>query len=147
MVTHITDDEVQLFILDRQQCEARIVEHIHACEECKIKAAVYRSLITGIKQQPEPAFEFDLSALVLDQLPSPKQKISDRTLLLILIFVGVSLFGATAYYFQASFAFLFAGLSSIFVYLIMITVVTVLVGLLIDMFKKYNKEMKLLDSF
>ncbi len=147
MVNHLTEDEVQQFVVDRNDCEATIVEHIHRCSECKMKAEIYQSLITGIKQQPEPAFDFDLSSLVLQQLPLPKQKSSERPLLWMLIFIGMTLVGGVAYYFQGSFVFLFTGISSIFIYLMMITVATVLTGLLIDMYKKYNKEMKLLDSF
>ena len=147
MVKHITDDEVQQFVVERQQCEVRIVEHVHTCEECKLKVEVYQLLITGIKQQPEPAFDFNLSDLVLQQLPSPKQNTSDRPLLWVLVFVGIALVGAIAYFFQGSFAYLFEGISAIFIYLIGITVVTVLAVVFIDMYKKYNKEMKLLDSF
>jgi len=147
MVKHITDYEMQQFVVDRHHCEITIVEHIHICSECKMKAEIYQSLITGIKQQSEPAFDFDLSALVLQKLSSPKQKTSDKSLLWVLIFIGVAFVGAIAYYFQHSFAYLFEGISAIFIYLIVITVITVLTGLFIDMYKKYNKEMKLLDSF
>ena len=147
LAKHLTDDEVQLYVDDKKQCDMSIVEHVHLCEECQTKIEVYQLLFTGIKQQPVPVFDFDLSTLVLQQLPLPKQKTSDRSLLWMLVFVGIALVGAIAYYFQHSFAYLFEGISAIFIYLILITVVTVLIGLFIDMYKKYNKEMKLLDSF
>ena len=124
-----------------------ILKHVRLCEGCKTKVEVYRLLVTGIKQQPQPAFDFDLSATVLQQLPLLKEKTSDRTLLWALIFIGVVFVGLIGYYFQHSFAYLFEGISAIFIYLIVISVVTVLAGLFIDMYKKYNKEMKLLDSF
>lgn len=147
MVRHLTDDEVQQFVVDKLNCEKAIFEHVHLCDGCKTKIEVYRLLVTGIKQQPQPAFDFDLSATVLHQLPSLKEKTSDRPLLWTLIFVAVVFVGIIGYYFQHSFAYLFKGISAIFIYLIVISVVTVLAGLFIDMYKKYNKEMKLLDSF
>ena len=147
MVKHLSDDEVQQFVVDKLNCEKEILEHVHLCEGCKTKVEVYRLLVTGIKQQPQPAFDFDLSATVLQQLPLLKEKTSDRTLLWALIFIGVVFVGLIGYYFQHSFAYLFEGISAIFMYLIVISVVTVLAGLFIDMYKKYNKEMKLLDSF
>ena len=148
MVTkHLTDDEVQQYVVDRQHCEMKIVEHIHLCGECKLKVEIYQSLITGIKQQPQPAFDFDLSELVVQQLPSPKEKTSDRLLLWVLIFIGVAFIGTVLYYFEGSFVYLFKGIAAIFIYLIIITAVTVFTGLFIDMYKKYNNEMKLLDSY
>ena len=147
MVKHLTDDEVQQFVVDKLNCEKAILEHVHLCEGCKTKVEIYQMLITGIKQQPQPVFDFDLSASVLQQLPSRKEKTSDRTLLWALIFIGIVFVGLIGYYFQHSFAYVFEGISAIFIYLIVISVVTVLAGLFIDMYKKYNREMKLLDSF
>ena len=148
MVTkHLTDDEVQQYVVDRQHCEMKIVEHIHICGECKLKAEIYESLVTGIKQQPQPAFNFDLSELVVQQLPSVKQKTNDRLLLWVLLFIGIGFMGGVFYYFEGSFVYLFRGIAAIFIYLIIITALTVITGLFIDMYKRYNSEMKLLDSY
>ena len=147
LTKHLTDDEVQLYVDDIKQCDVGIIEHVHLCEDCKSKVEVYQLLITSIRHQPSPSFDFDISELILQRLPSPKQKASDKSLLWMLIFIGVAFVGVIAYYFQDSFAYLYDGISSTFIYLIVITVVTVLTGLFIDMYKKYNKEMKLLDSF
>ena len=148
MVTkHLTDDEVQQYVVDRQHCEMKIVEHIHLCRECKLKAEIYQSLVAGIKQQPHPAFNFDLSELVVQQLPSPKQKTNDRLLLWMLLFTGIGFMGTVLYYFEGSFVYLFRGIAAIFIYLIIITALTVFTGVFIDMYKKSNRELKLLDSF
>src|SRR5215204_1670144 len=101
MVKHLTDDEVQQFVIDRQHCEVKIAEHIHTCKECKIKAEVYRSLITGIKQQPQPVFDFDLAAAVLTQLPVVQPKVpGDKLVTWILIFVSAGFLAVAAYYFR-----------------------------------------------
>jgi len=148
MVTkHLTDDEVQQYVVDRQHCEMKIAEHIHICGECKLKAEIYQSLVTGIKQQSQPNFNFDLSALVVQQLPSAKEKASDRLLLRLLLFIGIAVMGIGVYFFEGSFVYLFKGVAAILIYLIVITAVTVCVGLFIDMYKKYHNEMKLLDSY
>ena len=148
MVTkHLTDEELQQYVVDRQHCEMKIAEHIHLCSECKMKAEIYQSLVAGIKQQLQPTFNFDLSALVVQQLPSAKQKENDRLLLWVLLFIGIGFMGAVFYYFEASFVYIFRGIAAIFIYLIIITALTVFTGLFIDMYKKYNKEMKLLDSY
>jgi hypothetical protein len=105
-------------------------------------------MITGIKEQPQPAFDFDLSNLVLQQLSPKKIKTSnDKLLAWIIVFIGLSVLSATLYYFQTYFSPLFEGINTIIIYLISITAVTVLTALFIDMYKNYNKEMKLLDSY
>ena len=65
MVKHITDDEVQMYVVERQQCDIRIVEHVHACKECKLKVEIYQSLITGIKQATKRI------AKTSNQVPTP----------------------------------------------------------------------------
>jgi len=146
VVKHLTDDEVQQYVVDKQYCEVKIVEHIHLCEECRSKVEVYRLLITNIRQQPQPAFNFNLSELVVQRLPLSKEKRSDGLLLWILLFIGIGSMGAILYYFEISFVYLFRGIAAIFIYLIIITALTVITGLFIAMYKKYNSEMKLLES-
>lgn len=148
MVTkHLTDDEVQQYVIDKQHCEMKTVEHMHLCGECKSKAEIYQALVTGINQQPQPAFNFDVSKLVVQQLHSLKEKANERLLLRLLLFIGVAVIGTGVYFFEGSFVYLFKGVAAILVYLIIITAVTICVGLFIDMYKKYNNEMKLLDSY
>jgi len=147
VVKHLTDDDVQQYVVDKPNCEKRITEHIHVCEECRSKAEVYQLLITGIRQQPQPAFNFNLSELVVQQLPLPKEKASDRLLLWVLLFIGIGFIGTIFYYFEGSFVYLFSGIAAIFIYLIIITALTVITGLFIAMYKKYDSEMKLLDSY
>ena len=148
MVTkHLTDVEVQQYVVDRQHCEIRIVDHMHLCGECKLKAEIYQSLVTGIKQQAQPTFSFDLSALVVQQLPTPKEKASERLLVRLLLCIGIAVIGAGVYFFEGSFVYLFKGVAASLIYLIVITAVTVCAALFIDMYKKYNNEMKLLDSY
>ena len=147
VIKHLTDDEVQQYVVDRQHCEVKIVEHIHFCEVCRAKVEVYQMMIKGIKQQPQPAFDFNLSELVVQQLSSPKEKINDRFLLWVLLFIGIGFIGTIFYYFEGSFDYLFRGIAAIFIYLMIITALTVFTGLFLDMYKKYSNEMKLLDSY
>ena len=148
MVTkHLTDDEVQQYAIDKLNCEKRIVEHIHVCEKCRSKVEVYQLLITGIKQQSQPAFDFDLSKMVLQQLPSPKATLAnDNALAWIVAFMGIAFLAGVIYLFQSYFD-LFEGIRTIFIYLIAITAITVLMYLVIEMYKKYQKEMKVLDLY
>ena len=145
MVTkHLTDDEVQQYAVDKPNCEIRIAEHVHLCEKCRTKVEVYQLLITGIKRQPQSAFDFDLSEAVLKQLPVPKAS-GDRLLAWALIFIGVGFLAGAAYYFRSYLAIMFEGVATILIYLIVISATTIIGGLVFDMYKKYQREMKVLD--
>src|SRR6187402_2229048 len=98
VIKHLTDDEVQQYAVDKSNSEKRIGEHIHLCEECRSKVEVYQLLITGIK--PQPAFDFDLSKIVLQQLPSPKTLVAnDNALIWIFGFMGIAFLGGAIYFF------------------------------------------------
>ena len=60
--THLTDDEIQQYVLDRETADTVIYSHILSCKQCKEKAEAYRLLITGLHDQPRddersPLFE------------------------------------------------------------------------------------------
>ena len=147
VIKHLTDDEVQQYVVDKQHCEVEIVEHIHLCEMCRAKVEVYQLMIKEIKQQQQPAFDFDLAKMVMQQLPQAKKKVSnDKLLVWLFVSIGIIFIGGALYFFQSYFE-LFEGLKTIFIYLIAITAVTVLVYLFIDMYKKYRHGMKVLDLY
>jgi hypothetical protein len=148
LTKHLTDDEIQLYALDDQGCEIKIIEHIRLCSQCKARAEAYQLLFTGIKQQPEPSFNFDLSALVLAQLPSPSAVPSRNNLAVYLfIFIGIVLMGALFYIFRDYAIILFAGIASLVIYLILTTVLTILAALCFDLYKNYQKKMEALDFY
>jgi len=146
MIKHLTDDEVQQLVIGELNYEKEIAEHIHLCEKCKAKVEVYRLLITGISQQPEPAFDFDVSAAVLKQLATQSSRTtSDKLLTWIFIFICVGLTGSVFYFFRGFLYSLFKGITGISIYLMVISAITVIAILFAEMYKKYQKEMKVLD--
>src|SRR5258705_1734489 len=149
MVTkHLTDDEVQVYVVDKQNVEMRIIEHMHICAACRAKVEVYRLLISGIEQQPQPVFDFDLSASVLKQLPMSQPTVaSDKLFTWILIFISVGFLAGAAYYFRSYSASMFEGVATILIYLIAISAITVIAALFFDMYRTYQKEMKVLDLY
>jgi len=146
VIKHLNDAEVQQYIADKRHVEKRVADHIHLCEECRMKAEIYQLMITGIKQQPQPAFDFDLAEIVLKQLPSSKTKTSyDKILIWLIAFICIAFTATGLYFFQDYFKYLFDGIKTILTILIAVTAITVLVGVFIDMYKKYRQEMKALD--
>ena len=145
---HLTDDEIQQYALDKTGCELSIAQHIQHCEACEAKVETYQLLFSGIKQQPKPAFDFDVSELVLAQLAPGKPWFSkERSFVYLLASVTILLTGTLSYIFRGYLASLFSGITTLLMYLISTTVLTVLILLGIDMYKNYQKKMNVLDFY
>lgn len=67
---HLSETALQQYALDESAAPMECREHIAACDNCRAEAMTYRLLFAGIKEQPEPAFDFDVAGLVLAQLPA-----------------------------------------------------------------------------
>lgn len=149
MVTkHLSDEEIQLFAFDKSSCELRIAEHINSCPACKAKVKAYHLVMNGISQQPQPAFDFDLSAAVLKKLPPQTPRANhERLLTWIIIFICIALFGTAVYLFRGFLSNMFKGIAGISIYLIVISAITVIIVIFIEMQKNFRKEMKVLDLY
>jgi hypothetical protein len=74
MITaHLTDAEIQLYVAEPEMTSDQLKIHIQDCANCQTRAANYQLLFNGIHDQAKPQFNFDLSTLVLEQLPEPKR--------------------------------------------------------------------------
>ena len=145
---HLTDYEMQQYALNSTNCEMKIVEHVEQCEECKAKVVSYQLLFSGIKQQAIPAFDFNLSEMVLAQLTSSKSRFSlDRVLVYLLALITILLAAVIFYIFQEYLVSLFTGITPYLIYLILPAIITILLILCIDMHKNYKKKMKALDFY
>ena len=147
IIKHLTDEAVQQYALDSPGCEPKVIEHVQSCEECKLKVEAYQLLFTGIKEQPQPSFDFNLSELVLAQLCSSESRLPDSFLVYSLAFVVILLAGTLSYVFRGYLLSLFVGISPLLTYLIATTAIIVLTALGADMYKTYQKKMRLLDFY
>ncbi len=145
---HLTDDEIQQYVLEKANCADEVIEHIGSCLNCKEKAAQYRLLFEGIKQQEKPVFDFNLADLVLDQLPKTQTKpSSEKWFSFLIIFISTLFVGAIGYLFGKNLVSIFAGISSALIGLIIITVAALFIFLFVDMNRKYQAKMKALNFY
>ena len=148
MARHLTDQQIQQYVLDMTNDELMIVEHIRLCEECKTKAEIFQLMIRAIQQQQTPAFDFDLSESVLAQLPSPRKNFSlDNIMICLLVLVCILTTAVAVYIFRNYISSIFAGITSRVMYLILITVISFLSVLCFQMYISYKKKMTILDHY
>ena len=145
---HLTDEEVQQFVLDSSGIDATTMSHIYTCEKCKASIETYQILFTGIKQFPEPAFDFNLSELVLPNLDQQQARKSSENLFLYLFtLAAISIMGAGLYFTQKYWIIIFEGIASYAVYLIAITAIIISVIFSLDIYKNYKKKMNQLNFY
>jgi hypothetical protein len=145
---HVTDIEIQRFILEEKKCDFYVVEHIKHCSQCTIKAAEYRLLFEGIKQQDRPVFDFPLADFVVAQLPkSQSGERFDKLFLYTIAFVGIFFLSTVFYLFKDPLLSPASQISPVSAGLIITTIAGMLAFLFIDMYKKYRKQMKAVNFY
>jgi anti-sigma factor RsiW len=69
---HLAESTLQEAAESASLLPAMQAVHLHSCRVCQSRVATYQQLFTAVAQLPPPAFEFDLTARVLAQLPRPR---------------------------------------------------------------------------
>ena len=142
---HLTDAEIQLYVLQNNNCSKHITEHIQHCEICKVNALLYNALVDGINQQEKPVFDFSLVDLVMEQLPKEEPAMYNEkwfyyfiaSLIVVPAFIIFYLFGNNLFN-------LLSGITPILIALSLTTVTCVFTFLCIDMYRKHQTQMKAL---
>jgi hypothetical protein len=142
---HPNDNEIQEYSLGNMS-DMVIATHMDNCALCSAKAAQYRLIFAAVKQQPAPVFDFDVTALVMQQLPAAKTKhSSDRYPAYAIGGMVVFALAALIYLAKNYFTGIVNGLAPVLIGLIIITAVIITAFLLADMYKKFRAKMDALN--
>src|SRR5579871_1206321 len=146
---HLSDADIQQYVLDKSNCDAEIIAHVHSCEYCDAKTETYQLLFSEIKQEPKPVFDFDVSELIIAQLPSEKAQVSKRYPVgyLIACFLAVAVL-ITGYLNKTLLHVLFKkyvlnislGILKLSLYLVVTTALAILIFQSVDLYKKYQQK-------
>jgi hypothetical protein len=99
-----------------------------------------------IHDQPKPVFSFDLSNLVLQQLPDTRSKFSLNSIFVILtVFAAACAVCIPVYLFRKYLYAVFSGALSMTMYLIIIIAIAILIFQSMEMYRKYQKQMSILN--
>ena len=147
MITkHISDTDIQQYILDKENCEINIIDHVKMCKDCKTKAELYQQLFKEIKEQTKPAFDFNLTYLVLSQITKPRAKFSSTIFFVYLLaFAGIGLIIISFYFLREHISKRSSDVSPFFMDSMIIISATILVFQGIDVYRQYRKKMNILN--
>nr|WP_067055355.1 hypothetical protein [Mucilaginibacter sp. L294] len=140
MITaHLTETEIQLYVAEPEAISRQLVTHLEDCALCRAKVANYVSLFKQIQEAPKPTFDFDLTALVLEQLPAPKMAFPWAAILISVL--ATALVAVSAVFFWSGIVVLIKGVSGVLL-AVAATGAVVIVGFqAIELLKQHQKQM------
>jgi hypothetical protein len=145
-IYHPKEEDIQQYAMAKAACAFEVSQHIKSCSRCLEEVETYKLLFSGIGQQPAPAFDFDVSALVLSQIPETKSRLTADNV--IVGFLAIFIFCCIAiplYFFRKSLAGLFSDIPPFFVYAIAFSTGIFLVYKILSIYKKYQHQMRLIN--
>jgi hypothetical protein len=146
MNIHPSEKELQQFAIERSGCNATAIVHIESCMECMAEVSNYQMLFTEIRQQSKPVFDFDLSALVIPQLPATKTRLTpDQFISGFLVFFISCFVGVPVCLFNKYILNMFSDISPFFIYAIIGSATIIVIYKTLSMYRKYQKQMQLLN--
>ncbi|MET0243964.1 MAG: hypothetical protein ABW174_10865 [Flavitalea sp.] len=152
---HLSEELVQQLAIEPGSINAGQKQHLYDCAECAARVADYKLLFADINDLPAPSFEFDLAAMVLEQLPAlhaepvsiSKTKDQPKAIpwMIAAAIAAIALMGLPFYYFRADITSMLSGLSTMITALAIIIVVLIAIFQVVDEYRKYNKRINSLN--
>jgi hypothetical protein len=146
MNIHPSEKEIQQFAINKFDCEPATILHIETCTDCMAEVSTYRLLFSEIRQQQKPEFDFDLSALVMPQLPKTKARVSpDQFISAFLVFFISCFVTIPVILFNKYIMNMFTDISPFFIYTIIGSATVIVIYKTLAMYRKYQKQMQLIN--
>lgn len=134
---HADESDIQLYASHPENCSIDVRNHIAGCKDCIAQTALYAGVFTALQEAPAPSFDFDISQLVLQQLP--KRKSSWSPAFIITGFLLAAIIATAGWFFQNEILQLFKGIVPVALYLIVIVIAAVAIFQGIEMYRRYEK--------
>jgi hypothetical protein len=149
---HPSEIELQQYAIDNSVCTKASLEHIENCKTCQSETATYQLLFSVIGDQPKPVFDFDLTGLVLSRLPAatPLAGAGHRRLAFSTFLLTTMVFctaGIPIYLFRKNISNMFDGISSLFLYIIYSAAAVFVLFRILDMYKKFRRQMETINFY
>ncbi len=138
---HVIDVEIQQYVLNKEDCDSIIIEHINNCQKCKNEVEIYELLFASIKKEPKMVFEFDIANLVMQKLHKKQNFSFDKYLIAILSSFMVTVVSILIYITNKYFPTVLNEISTIHILLITVTILLISIFIYIDMNENYKKQM------
>lgn len=141
---HLSDQEIQRYVFNASNCEHEIIAHVQACNYCRNRAKSYQLIEAAIQSEQAPVFDFDLSALVVNQLPEKEDSMID-----VLVYLSITLclggLSIILYFFGTDLLTVFRGVSTVSIYFIIGVVGLVFTLLSWDTYRSFQSRIRMIE--
>jgi hypothetical protein len=142
---HLSEQDIQLSVLDNSLLEATLKQHQDQCAVCQARVKEYELLFSSIEAMPPSSFDFDVVELVMPVLPEKKRSSLTAPLIIAGIMVAAGLIALPFLLFDHRIGGLWQTISPWLISMVIIVAVT-LVGIsLSDMVARYRRQMRQLN--
>jgi len=140
---HLTDSQIQQFVFEPAASDDGCNAHIQQCAVCRSRVEEYRLLFTEIEKMPQAAFEIDLEAMIMKQLPQSSISRKDDKMFWYGIAAVCFLFVLSVIiFFGKELAVIFGGVEWLTTALIGTAAICLLVFLAFDMYRSYLAKLE-----
>jgi len=145
---HPSEKEIQQYAIDKMDSNPVIIAHIDSCTDCQAEVSTYQMIFSEIEEQPPASFDFDVRELVLSKLPKINTGLStDDTIAGFLVIFTCSCIGIPVYIFRKIILNSFIDIPPFFIYSIIIGTTGILIIKILSLYKKFLKQMHLLNIY
>jgi len=143
---HPFENELQQYALGISDSNPDVIAHIESCPGCQAEIYAYQMLFSEIKKQPSASFDFDVQELVLSKLPKTNTGLStDDIIAGFLVIFTCSCIGIPVYIFRKIILNSFTDIPPFFIYSIIIGTTGILITKILYSYKKFIRQMHLLN--
>lgn len=142
---HLSEKEIQQYVLNELAADESAKKHLQRCAQCQAMLEAYTVLFSAVKEELKPVFDFDVTGLVVAQLPKPAAK-KETSLVWPILSIVFGIVLATAWGFKKVFFNVFTNLSTLAICLIIVSAVLLLIFQVADLYKQNQRQLNLLNS-
>jgi hypothetical protein len=142
---HISDAEIQQYVLDSSGAGIDTRIHLEGCGECREKVETYRMIVLELSQLPALSFSANLSERVLDKIHATEAK---RPVSQAIWWAwGIALLAVPAYIYRKYLLEIPGDLQIMPICLLAGSAMTLLVFLGLDTYRKYRRKLEALNIY
>jgi len=143
---HPWETELQQYAVSKSDTNPEVILHIESCANCQAQVSTYQMLFSAIQEQPPATFDFDMQELVLSKLSRTKTGLTtDDIIAGFLVIFTCSCIGIPVYIFRKIIQNSFIDIPPFFIYSIIVGTTAILIIKILSLYKKFLKQMHLLN--
>ncbi|HEY8898145.1 MAG TPA: hypothetical protein VIM79_25135 [Niastella sp.] len=145
---HLTENELQQFVLEPLEAGPQQAAHVAECTKCAAVVANYRLMFTALNTMEKPAFNFDLEKQIMAALSvSPTRKNGFPWFAIGISAVSAAMVAIPLYIMRNYFTHMFTSIPAPVVYLVAATTLTIIIFQCRELFSSYRQKTRLLNYY